>query len=222
MAAPTRRTVALGVLATTVVLAVSIDGRSRASVQVPFRLDSASARWTAVSGVGTTYREMLVSSREKSVFRLHFGFAPDRPGSAVVEVMAYDQFLRPVEPGGRYHEEYRTGALRLSEPAAWVPVPPAVEGFIYRLQVCLDSARAKLEGVRIWGKRIEPDGHLVPTNQSSFQHAECRFWVAGAACSNDKLSSGVRAYYSGSGTNGFTGLALRCETVVPNSEAALR
>lgn len=201
--------------------AAQIEGAPRAAGQEAFKLDSASARWTIVSGTGASYKELLVPN-DDSLFKLYFEYDRTDAAKVIVAVTPSHRLLRSVAAGQdwAYHEQYTTGTVRLRSSPSGEPFTPAIEGYIYRIQVCQDSTHSKMKGVKIWGKRIQADASLVLTNESVYQKSDCRFWVAGAACSNDKIASGIRAHYTGEGTYGFTGFSLRCETVQPNTGGA--
>jgi hypothetical protein len=166
-----------------------------------------SERWTAISGNGGSYRE-VTGPTFRSPYNLTFGEQSDEP--VEIRVMDYGLAARP--PGGQYNT-YAAQYLRLRSPNASSGEMIEVDGFIYKLQVCLNSDRTKLKGARIWGRRIESNGTLVASNSDTFERPNCRYWQPAVECGAGKLSSGVRAYYSGSGQDGFHGMALRCSTV---------
>ena len=89
--------------------------------------------------------------------------------------------------------------------------------YLTALQVCTteknDSANDKIKGIRVWGARLKGSGKLISDPQySEDSRTQCKKWRTKVQCAPGEVATGARDYFSHK--TGFTGLRLRCSTVV--------
>lgn len=83
------------------------------------------------------------------------------------------------------------------------------------LRVCTNND--KIKGLQVWGRFIRKDGTLSEeTGPDSFVRKNCSEWGERVACGENKVITGVRAYYK-SKEKGFSGLAIRCTAMQPKT-----
>jgi hypothetical protein len=168
-----------------------------------------SDRWTAASGTGSGHWDREVTPDHMAMFQLTFLEKQDD----AVEIRAMNRILSPNDERASY-----TGPMvQAASGGGSAEILSLDEGYITAIQICTNTdAQPKIKGARIWGGKIDEEGHVTALSQSpKFERPHCKKWAPKAACGAQKIATAIRAYWYDVYQKGFSGMGLRCSTIAP-------